>query len=80
LAFFHGIYIGFSPKKRKKSKYQSRYVKTCCGLEVQNSTQALKSVEGPGNTFHLNPKWERTLPSFGNFSWDIYRIPPKKYK
>jgi len=26
----------------------------CCGLEVQNPTQALKSVKGPGNTFDLN--------------------------
>jgi len=54
----------------------------CCGLEVQNPTQALKSVKGPGNTFDLNPEWEkRTLPSFGNFSWDIYRVlPPKKFK
>jgi hypothetical protein len=49
----------------------------CCGLEVQNPTQALKSVEGPGNTLHLNPKWERTLPFFGNFTWDIYRVPSK---
>jgi len=50
----------------------------CCGLEVENPIQALQSVKGPGNTFDLNPKWERTLPSFGNFSWDIYRVPPKK--
>jgi hypothetical protein len=49
----------------------------CCGLEVQNPIQALKSVKGLGNTFDINPKWERTLPPFGNFSWDIYR-PPKK--
>jgi hypothetical protein len=34
------------------------------------------SVKVPGNTFDLNPKWQRTLPSFGNFSWDIYRVPP----
>jgi hypothetical protein len=65
-----------SPPKTK-SKYQSWYLTLCCGFEVQNSTQALKSVKGPGNTFDINPKWERTLPSFGNFSWDIYRAPTK---
>jgi hypothetical protein len=46
-----------------------------CGLEVQKHTQALKSVKGPGNTFDLNPKWSRTLPSLIYFSWDIYRDP-----
>jgi hypothetical protein len=45
------------------------------GLEVQNTPQVLKSVKGPGNTFDLNPKGERTLPSFGKFSWDIYSAP-----
>jgi hypothetical protein len=35
----------------------------------------LKSVKGPGNTFDSNPKWKKTLPSFGNLSWDIHRIP-----
>jgi len=45
---------------------------------MQNPTKALKSVKGPGNTFDLNPEWERTLPSFGNFPWDIYRVPQKK--
>jgi len=44
----------------------------CCELEVQNPTNALKSVKGPGNSFDLNPKWERTLPSFDNFSWDMH--------
>jgi hypothetical protein len=29
-----------------------------------------------GNTFDLNPKWVRTLPSLIYFSWDIYRDPP----
>jgi hypothetical protein len=28
------------------------------------------------NTFVLNPKWARTLPFFGNFSWNIYRAIP----
>jgi hypothetical protein len=46
-------------------------------VEVQNPNQALNSVKGHGNTFDLNPKLERTLPSFGNCSWDIYRITPK---
>jgi hypothetical protein len=64
-----------------KSKYQSWYLTPCYGLEVKNTTQALKSVKGPGNTVDLSSKWERTLPSFGNFLWDIYRIPPKsKYQ
>jgi hypothetical protein len=52
----------------------------CCGLEVQKPTQALKSVKGPGNTFELNPKWSRTLPSLIYFSWDIYRDPLHKKK
>jgi hypothetical protein len=47
-----------------------------CGLEVQKPTPALKSVIGPGNTFDLNPKWLRTLPSLIYFSWNIYRDPP----
>jgi hypothetical protein len=75
LAIFHGVLI--APPK-KKSKYRSWYLTPCCGLEVQDPTQALKSVKGPGNTFDLNPKWERTLPSFGNFLWDTYSPPPKK--
>jgi hypothetical protein len=37
---------------------------------------ALKSVKGPGNTFDLNPKWSRTLPSLIYVSWDIYRDLP----
>jgi hypothetical protein len=36
-----------------------------------------KDGKGPGNTFDVNPKWQRTLPFFGNFSWDIYRVPKK---
>jgi hypothetical protein len=40
--------------------------------------KSVKSVKGPSNTFDLNPKWERTLPFFGNFLWDIYSPPPKK--
>jgi hypothetical protein len=47
-------------------------------LELQSRTQALKSVKGPGNTFELISKRERTLPSFINVSWDIYRVPPKE--
>jgi hypothetical protein len=48
----------------------------CCGLEVQKPTQVLKSVKGPEDTFDLNPKWARTLPTLIYFSWDIYRDPP----
>jgi hypothetical protein len=51
-----------------------------CGLEVQKPAQALKSVKGPGNTFDLNPKWLRNLPSLIYFSWDINRDPPPKTK
>jgi hypothetical protein len=73
---FYGLFIG-SPQK--KSKYQSWYLTPCCWLEVHNPTQALKSVKGLGNTFDLNSKWGRTLPSFDIFLWVIYRVPlPKK--
>ena len=51
-----------------------------CGLEVQKPTQALQSVKGLGYTFELNPKWERTMPSFDIFSWIIYRVPQSKYQ
>ena len=51
-----------------------------CGLEVQKPNQALKSVKDPGNTFDLNPKWARTLPSLIYCSWVIYRAPPPKSK
>ena len=74
LAIFNVIFIA----PPKKSKYKSWYLTPFFGLEVQNpppSPQALKSVKGPGNTFELNPKWERILPSFGNFSWNIHRVP-----
>jgi hypothetical protein len=46
-----------------------------CGLEVQKPTQALKSVKDPGNTFDINHRWSRTLPSLIYFLWDIYRDP-----
>jgi hypothetical protein len=49
---------------------------TLRGLEVQNPTQALKSVKSPGNTFDINPKWSRTLPFLIYFSWDIHRDTP----
>jgi hypothetical protein len=38
------------------------------------------SVKGSGNTFDLNPKRDGTLPTFGNFSYDINRVPPPKSK
>jgi hypothetical protein len=38
------------------------------------------AVKGPGNTFDLNPKRDGTLPTFGNFSYDINRVPPPKSK
>ena len=46
-----------------------------CVREVQKPTQAHKSVKGPDNTFDVNPKWQGALPSFGNFPWDMYRVP-----
>jgi hypothetical protein len=52
----------------------------CCGLEVQKPTQTLKSFKDLANTFDLNPKWARTLPSLIYFSWDIYRDLPSKKK
>ena len=62
---------------QKKSKYQSWYLTPCFGHEMQKPTQALKPIKDPGNTFDLNPRWERTLFSVGNLSWDIYRVPQK---
>jgi hypothetical protein len=47
----------------------------CCGLEVHNPSQALKSVKDPENSCDLSPKWDRTLPSFGNLSCHMYRVP-----
>jgi len=52
----------------------------CCGLEVQKPTQALKPVKGSDNTFDLNPKWARTLPSFIYFSLVIHRDPTPQKK
>jgi hypothetical protein len=48
---------------------------TVCGLVVQNPTKALMSVKDPDNIFELTPKWASTLPSVGNISCDIYRVP-----
>ena len=67
----------------KKYKHQSWYLTPYCGLEVQNPTQALISVIGPSNIFDLNLKWERPLPSFGNFFiWYQFYSPllPKKIR
>jgi hypothetical protein len=47
---------------------------------MQKPTQALQSVKDPDNTFDLNPKWVRTLPSLIYFSWDINRDPPLSTK
>jgi hypothetical protein len=46
--------INRDPLHKNKFKYQSWYLIPCCGLEVQKSTQTLKSVKGPGNTFDIN--------------------------
>jgi hypothetical protein len=42
----------------------------CCGLEVQNITKTFQRDKDPGNTFHLNRKWENNF-SVGNFKGDI---------
>jgi hypothetical protein len=49
---------------------------SCCGLEVQKTTQALMSVKGMGNIFDPNPEWTNTLQSLIYLSWDIYRDHP----
>ena len=79
LYIFHDIFIE-TPLHKTKFKYQSWYLTPCCGLEVHKPTQALKSVKGPDNTFDLNPKWVRTLPSLIYCSWDIHRDPPTPQK
>jgi hypothetical protein len=62
---FHDIFIETpSPPQNKKP---------CCGLEVQKPTQALMSVKDTGNTFDLNPKWSRTLPSLIYLSSVIHK-------
>jgi hypothetical protein len=33
------------------------------------------SVKDPANIFDLSPKWQRTLPSFGSFSWIMHFKP-----
>jgi hypothetical protein len=63
----HEMFIE-TPLHKAKFKYQSRYLTHCCGLEVQKPTQALKSLKGTDNTFDVNPKWARTLPSRIYFS------------
>jgi hypothetical protein len=41
----------------------------------------IKSVKGLGNAFDLITEWQTTLPSFVNFSWDMYRVSPtSKYQ
>jgi hypothetical protein len=72
---FHGIFIE-TPLHIFVFKYQTWYLTPYCGFEVQKLTQALQSVKGLGYTFDLNPKWERTMPSFDILSWVIYRVPP----
>jgi hypothetical protein len=31
------------------------------------NSKVIPMLEGPSNFFDLSPKWDRTLPSFGNF-------------
>jgi hypothetical protein len=40
----------------------------------------MMSVKGLGNTFDLIPEWQRTLPSFGNVSWDKFSPPNPNIK
>ena len=67
----------YRDRPRNKATNQSWYLTPCSGFEVQKPTQVLKAVIGLGKTFNLNPKWERTLPSVGNFSWNIFKVPPQ---
>jgi hypothetical protein len=46
---------------------------------VYKPTQALRVVKGPGNTFDLNPKWARTLPSLIYFHEIFIDIPLHNY-
>ena len=81
LIYFYGIFIE-TPLHNFFFKYQSWYLTSYCGLEVEKPTQALKSVKGSGNTIDINTKWSRTLPSLIYCSWAIYRDHPsiKKIK
>jgi hypothetical protein len=45
---------------------------------VQKPTQALKTVKGPGNTFELNPKWARTIPSEIKDNYGIFIQTPQQ--
>jgi hypothetical protein len=46
------------------------------GIFIEHLSQALKSGTRLGNTFDISPEWQRTLPSFVNFSWNMHRVPP----
>jgi hypothetical protein len=35
----------------------------------------LLALGGPDNIFDINPEWQRMLPAFGNFSWNMYKVP-----
>jgi len=55
LGILHEIFI-------ESLLYRCCHLILYCGLELLNLTQAVKSVEGMGNTFELSPTWARTLP------------------
>jgi hypothetical protein len=61
------IYFSWNIHK-KILKYQSWYLTTYCGLEVQKPTQALQSVNGLAYTFDLNP----THSKLSNINFDIW--------
>ena len=63
---------------KQNFKYQSWYLTSCSGLEVEKPTQVHQLVKGPANNFDWSPKWVRTLLSLIYFSWDIYRDPCTK--
>jgi len=50
LVILHGIFI------EAPSQYRSWHLTHCYGLEVQDLTQALRSVKGLANTIDLNPQ------------------------
>ena len=53
-----------------QSKYQS------LSLRCRIPPRHLSQLKAHGNTFELNSKWSRTLPSVCNFSWNIYTASP----
>jgi len=69
LVILHGIFI------EAPSQYRSWHLTHCCGLEVQDLKQALRSVKGLANTIDLN----RKITAGCQISTSILRDGPYKY-